>query len=184
MLVLAADHGFERGARAVRALASTGVTPWRSVISGLQVALGRKSKLSSFDSISRLVTEITSSTDPRAVIVQRMRVGDSIPGFETTIYHPKGDPRAQALLGFCIETFPTDTTFRRLSAALETVKEISGQEPNFALACIFVAMKLGFGQRESLFHLGRTAGWVAHAIEQYQHGEMQREKGLYKGPLP
>jgi citrate synthase len=111
-------------------------------------------------------------------------VGDSIPGFETTIYHPKGDPRARALLSFCNETFSTDTTFRRLSEALETVKEINRQEPSFALACIFVGMKLRFGPRESLFHLGRAAGWVAHAIEQYQHGEMQRQKGLYKGPLP
>jgi citrate synthase len=45
-LVLAADHGFQPGAVAVRALASTGVTPWRPVIAGLSVTLGCRKRLS------------------------------------------------------------------------------------------------------------------------------------------
>jgi citrate synthase len=184
MLVLSADHGFERGANAVRALASTGVTPWRSVISGLSVILGRESKLVSFDSISRLVTEITTSPDARSALVHRMRLSDTLPGFGSDVY-PNGDPRARALLGFCKEMMPGDIAFRRLWDALQTVKEIRGLEPNFALACIFVDTRIGFiGPRESLFPMGRAAGWIAHAIEQHQHGEMKRQRGLYKGPLP
>jgi citrate synthase len=184
MLVLSADHGFEPGALAVRAVASTGVTPWRSVITGLSAALGRKSKLANFDSISRFVGEITASSDPRAVVIRRMRESDSLPGFDSSAY-PSGDPRARTLLSYCEDVFgSSDTAFRRLKEALHTVKETNHLEPNFPLACIFAATKLGLGPGHSLFHVGRAAGWIAHAIEQYQIGESRRERGLYKGPLP
>jgi citrate synthase len=149
----------------------------------MSVILGRQSKLSSFDSTSRMVSEIISSPDPRAVIVQRIRVGDSLPGFGSSLY-PRGDPRARALLGFCNEVLASDRSFQRLSVALATVREINGQEPEFSLACIFVGTTMGLGRRESLFHVGRAAGWIAHAIEQYQYGEVKRQRGLYKGPLP
>ena len=183
MLVLSADHGFERGTHAVRALAGTGITPWRTVIGGLSVTLGRESKIGGFDSINRLVSEIAASSDPRGVIIQRIRASDSLPGFGSSVY-PHGDPRARALFGFCSEVYVNDTAFRRLSEAIQAVKEIRALEPNFAFACIFVGLKLGFGPHESLFHVGRAAGWIAHTIEQYQYGEMNRQKGIYRGPLP
>jgi citrate synthase len=183
MLVLSADHGFDPTAVAVRALASTGVTPWRSLVSGLSAAFGRKSKLADFDSISRLVAELIASADPRSVIVRRMRESDRLPGFGSDAY-VSGDPRARTMLGFCEEVFDGDVAFRRLQEALHTVRETNHLEPNFALACIFVAAKLKLGQGHSLFHVGRAAGWIAHAIEQYQIGELKRQKGIYVGPLP
>jgi citrate synthase len=183
LLVLSADHGFERGVHAVRALASTGVTPWRAVIGGISVILGRRGKLADFDSTSRLVREIIASPEPRSVIVQRMRVSDSLPGFGSPVY-PRGDPRARALLNYCRELFPKDEALLRLSQAVQTAKDINGAEPGLALASIVIGIKLGFGPDFSLFHVGRAAGWIAHAIEQYQFGEVKREKGLYRGPLP
>jgi citrate synthase len=35
-----------------------------------------------------------------------------------------------------------------------------------------------------LFQLSRAAGWIGHAIEQHQAGEIQHRRGLYSGPLP
>jgi citrate synthase len=35
-----------------------------------------------------------------------------------------------------------------------------------------------------LFHLGRAAGWIAHAIEQHQAGETEHLRSVYTGPLP
>lgn len=35
-----------------------------------------------------------------------------------------------------------------------------------------------------LFALGRTIGWIAHAIEQYATGELIRPPARYTGPAP
>ncbi|MBZ5620638.1 MAG: hypothetical protein LAQ69_18225 [Acidobacteriia bacterium] len=35
-----------------------------------------------------------------------------------------------------------------------------------------------------LFALGRTVGWIAHAIEQYATGESIRPRARYTGPAP
>jgi len=35
-----------------------------------------------------------------------------------------------------------------------------------------------------LFALGRTIGWIAHAIEEYASGELIRPRARYTGPAP
>lgn len=170
ILILSADHGHEPSALAVRALASTGVTPWRAVIGGLSVTIGRNSKTNEFEAIHRLLTDIVASPDPARVIVQRIRIGDALPGFDAGVF-PQGDPRANALLKYCGETYAGEQPWQRLKAALQAVAEIREQQPTYALACMFAAMRAGLGARTAFFHLGRTAGWVAHAIEQYHAGD-------------
>ncbi|WP_350341687.1 citrate/2-methylcitrate synthase [Candidatus Flexifilum breve] len=36
----------------------------------------------------------------------------------------------------------------------------------------------------TLFALGRTAGWIAHAVEQYATGELIRPRAVYTGSKP
>jgi citrate synthase len=182
-LVLAADHGFQPGAIAVRALASTGVTPWRSVIAGLSATLGCRTRLSRWGRVSRLLAEIDASKNPTQPIVDRIRAGEAVPGFDAPLY-PGGDPRARSLLGFCATAFARDPSYQRLTQALAAAQSIQGLEPNFALACLFVDGKTGLPAGRSLFHVGRCAGYVAHAIEQFQWGEPERVLGEYKGELP
>lgn len=170
ILVLSADHGHEPSAQAVRALAATGVTPWRALIGGLSVTIGRNSKSNEFDAIYRFVTEITGNPDPRSVIVQRIRIGDPLPGFDAGTF-PAGDPRAVALLRHCAKVFARERSWLRLQTALQAVAEIRDQQPTFALACIYAGVQVGLGPQASLFHLGRAAGWIAHAIEQYHAGD-------------
>ena len=183
MLILSADHGFDPCTLVVREIASMGVTPWRSVICGLSAALGRQSKLADYNAVSHLVSEIISSADPLTVVVRRLRNNEQLPGFDSAVY-PSGDPRGHMLLEYCKEAFFDDPAFRRVQAALQMIRETKHCEPNFAFAYLFVTERLKFGREHSLFHVGRAAGWIAHAIEQYQIGEAKRRKGLYRGPLP
>jgi citrate synthase len=182
-LILAADHGFEPGSVAVRVIASTGVTPWRFVIAGLSVILGCRTNLSRWGAVARLLTEINAGANPTQPIVDRVRAGESVPGFQAPM-HARGDPRARALLEFCASAFARDPAYQRLAEALSAARSMQGLEPNFALAFLFVDSKTGIGAQRSLFHVGRCAGWIAHAIEQFQSGEPERIHGVYKGALP
>lgn len=182
-LVLAADHGFESGAVAVRALASTGVTPWRAVIAGLSVTLGCRTRLSRWGAVNRLLTEIVAGQSPTQPILDRLRAGESVPGFDTPL-HPHGDPRAHSLLAACADIFPRDPAYQRLAEAISVAKSVQDLEPSFALACLFVDSKTGLRPGRSLFHVGRCAGWIAHAIEQFNAGDPPRTVGVYKGALP
>lgn len=186
MLILSADHAFEPGTVAVRTVASTGVTPWRSLIAGFAVTLGRPARLGSYEAIFRLIGELVDAKDPRTLIVSRLRDGELIPGFDTssTPVHPGGDPRARAAFDSCRTALARDPAFERLAQAAAIVKEAKGLQPSFALMCMFVGWKIGLHSHDSIFHLGRAAGWIAHAMEQYQSGEAARQPELYQGPLP
>lgn len=190
MLVLSADHGFEPGTFAVRAVASTGVTPWRAVITGLSVSIGRQSRLGGVDAIHRFLREVTESDNPERPVVQRLRDGEPLPGFDQPSYregepiYRNSDPRAHALLKYCEEIYSKQEAFKRLKRAIMMVREVKKLEPSNALVCQFIFQEVGLNPRSTLFHLGRAAGWIAHAIEQHQAGETGHRRGLYTGPLP
>jgi citrate synthase len=187
LLILSADHAFEPGTVAVRTVASMGVTPWRSLISGFAVTLARRGRMGSFEAIYRFVVELVACSDPYAMVVGRIRDGEHLPGFDTfavAAVHPTGDPRARSLFKSCGVILARDPAFVRLKEAVAAIKEIKNVEPSFAFMCVFIGWKIGLHRQDSLFHLGRAAGWVAHAIEQFQAGETYRQPDTYQGALP
>jgi citrate synthase len=183
VMVLSADHGFEPGTYAVRAVASTGVTPYRSVLTGLSVSMGRRTKIGRHEGLARLLNEIADSREPQDPVVRRMREGEEILGFGSTLYK-NGDPRARAVLQRLGEILADDADFRKLQRAIALVRDAKGLEPDFALTNVYLARRLGMDSKDSLFILGRAVGWIAHSIEQYEVGGVIREPALYTGPLP
>jgi citrate synthase len=183
VMVLSADHGFEPGTYAVRAVASTGVTPYRSVLTGLSVSMGRRTKIGRHEGLARLLNEIADSREPQDPVVRRMREGEEILGFGSTLYK-NGDPRARAVLQRLGEILAGDADFRKLQRAIALVRDAKGLEPDFALTNVYLARRLGMESKDSLFILGRAVGWIAHSIEQYEVGGVIREPALYTGPLP
>jgi citrate synthase len=183
VMVLSADHGFEPGTYAVRAVASTGVTPYRSVLTGLSVSMGRRTKIGRHEGLARLLNEVANSREPQDPVVRRMREGEEILGFGSDLYK-NGDPRARAVLQRLTEIFAGDTDFRKLQRAIAVVRDSKGLEPDFALTNVYLARRLGMDSKDSLFILGRAVGWIAHSIEQYEVGGTIREPAMYTGPLP
>jgi citrate synthase len=63
------------------------------------------------------------------------------------------------------------------------VYEALGQQPTLDLALAALAAALGAPLHAplSLFALGRTAGWIAHAGEQYASGQLIRPRARYVG---
>ncbi len=183
VMVLSADHGFEPGTYAVRAVASTGVTPYRSVLTGLSVSMGRRTKIGRHEGLARLLNEVANSREPQDPVIRRMREGEEILGFGSDLYK-NGDPRARAVLKRMSEILADDADFGKLQRAIAVVRDAKGLEPDFALTNVYLARRLGMDGKDSLFILGRAVGWIAHSIEQYEVGGVIREPAMYTGPLP
>ena len=116
--------------------------------------------------------------DAEAVVESRLRRGERIPGFGHPLY-PKGDPRAAALLPLLPENADQ-------AALIDVMAEATGKPPNvdFALASICRAFDLPPESGHVLFAVGRTVGWIAHALEQYGEGRLIRPRARYSGPPP
>jgi citrate synthase len=59
------------------------------------------------------------------------------------------------------------------------------EEPNLdvGLAAISYALALPAGSGSSIFAISRTAGWIAHAIEQRTYGAIIRPRAKYIGKV-
>lgn len=183
LLILSADHGLESATFAVRAVASTGVTPWRSVLAGLSVINGRGSRISHFGSLGQLVSEIMTSKSPSEPVTRRAQEEAPIPGFQSPDAN-RADARVRILSERLQKTLASNREFQRLQTAASAVRDIYGLEPSFAYLSTFAWWKIGLQSRLGPFLLGRSSGWIAHAIEQYQGGERERAELHYRAPLP
>jgi citrate synthase len=63
-------------------------------------------------------------------------------------------------------------------------KATRGRETLLDLTPHCRAMELPAGTPLALFALGRTVGWIGHAIEQYEIDELIRPRARYVGRLP
>jgi citrate synthase len=119
--------------------------------------------------------------DLRDAFAERLRRGDAIAGFGHPLY-AGGDPRATALL----ELLPKTKAAARGREIAARAESVLGEAPtiDFALVALTRALGLPSGTALTLFALGRTLGWIAHAIEQYQHEAVIRPRARYVGPTP
>jgi len=78
---------------------------------------------------------------------------------------------------------------RELAFVLEVADAaaaLTGERPNldFALAAVSRVLALPAGSPLTLFAIGRTIGWIGHAIEQYATGQLIRPRAKYVGLAP
>jgi citrate synthase len=183
LLILSADNGLDSATFAVRAVASTGVSPWRSISTGLSVKSGQRSKLNQYGGLRQLVAEIMAAKVASEPVMRRVQEGEAIPGFQAA-EASRADARVRILSDRLRATLSKDKEFQQLEAAAGAVHDIQGLEPTFSYLSTFAWWKIGLRSNIAPFLLGRSAGWVAHAIEQYQGGERERAELHYRGPLP
>jgi citrate synthase len=184
LLIVCADHEFDPTTYAVRATANAGVTPYYAVVTGIIASRGQRLQSGRIEAAARLLEEILNMSDPRDSIVARFRNGEQLVGFGSPV-HDRMDPRAAIIMEALKKQFGDDIELRRLQRAADTAAEISGALMEFILPAIFVGRKLGLkGQELAVGSLGRTAGWIAHAMEQYHGHPLVRPRARYTGPLP
>lgn len=179
-LILWADHELNVSSFAARVAASAQADVYACVSAGLAALSGPRHG-THCERVGALVAEIGRPERAEAVVHARIRRGEALPGFGHPLY-PAGDPRAVALLGVA----RTLGTPPRVEAALALI-EVAAREleaaPNIDLGLIALTEALGLPPREApgLIAVGRTAGWVAHALEQYAAGALIRPRARFVG---
>jgi citrate synthase len=182
-LVLSADHELNISAFAARCAASAGASPYDVVSAALATLKGYKHGGASERTLS-LVREAGSAHAARSAIVERLRQGERVAGFGHPLY-PNGDPRA-ALLVKLAQASGNDAGWRPFRHLSRAGRELLDDAPNldFGLAAITRAYRLPDEAPFLLFALGRTIGWIAHAMEEYASGHLIRPRARYTGPMP
>jgi citrate synthase len=178
-LVLLADHDLAASTLAARVAASTRAHPYAAVSAGLAALDGPLHGAASGLAYA-LLADAVRSGDPIGAVSERLRVGGPIPGFGHPLY-PDGDPRAAELLAL-LAGVPGEPEAREV---IDAVARTALQKPNvdFAIAALALLTGMAADAGEAIFATARTAGWIAHALEEYGDRPSRfRPSGRYAGP--
>jgi citrate synthase len=170
-LVLIADHELNTSTLTARCVASTGAS-LAAVVSAALGALSGPRHGGAASRVEAMFHAEGEGGDPVMAMAARLARGEQLPGIGQPLY-PHGDPRAVAIL-------------YALSLTVPHARRLVVHRPNvdFALAAVTTALGLPVGAALGLFVVGRTVGWIAHAIEQYDSDVLIRPRARYTGPRP
>ncbi|MEV5356138.1 citrate synthase [Streptomyces sp. NPDC052693] len=184
-LALLVDHDLAASTLAVRVAASARAHAYAAVTAGLGVIEGPLHGAAS-GLAHRMLQDVLDQGDAGPVIADELRAGRRIPGLGHRLY-PGEDPRARALFAL-LEGMPRAEP--ALLAARDVVNTAARYAPlhanvDLALAVLTASCGMPPTAGETIFAVARTAGWIAHALEEYGERPLRmRPSGLYTGPRP
>lgn len=179
-LVLCADHELNVSAFTARCVASADTRLEHVLLAALCAFQGRRHG-GMGTRVESMFADAARDGTERALERALAEQGD-VPGFGHPLY-AEGDPRATELL----RRVPARSARLDLVATLRrTCEDRLGLHPNldFGLAAIARRLALPPGAGALLFALGRSVGWIAHAFEAWDDGELIRPRARYTGPAP
>jgi citrate synthase len=183
-LILCADHELNVSSFTARCAASAGATPYQAVMAGLAALQGVKHGRNT-ERVEAFLQEARTSGGVRQVVAGRLKRGELVPGFGHPLY-PAGDPRGQALLELTTAAYPESPVVALVYEVTQEVEKLIEERPNLDFGLVVLAWTLNLppGGPMALFALGRTVGWIGHAIEQYQLDRIIRPRARYVGAPP
>jgi citrate synthase len=181
-LVLLADHELAASTLAARVAASVRADPYAVVATGLGAVGGALHGGASLGAETMLAAAQDAAGVPR-VVGDLLRRGERVPGFGHFVYRG-GDPRAGLLLAMVRSAVPASPRLAVVDSVLAEMHRRALPEPNidFALAVLASCAGMIRGAGEVVFAVARTAGWLAHALEEYTARTPLRPRAVYTGP--
>ncbi|HTO54472.1 MAG TPA: citrate/2-methylcitrate synthase [Myxococcota bacterium] len=178
-LVLCADHELNASTFAARVAASTGADLYACLTAGLAAFSGPRHGGAS-EQVEVLAREAGDPARAAATVRDRMRRGELLPGFGHPLY-AQGDPRHPPLYEAALALAPRAPRVRTIAALVATMQEAGRAKPNVdtALAAACAALDLPIGMGAALFAIGRSAGWVAHVLEQSETPHVLRPRARF-----
>ncbi|GAB3613000.1 citrate/2-methylcitrate synthase [Humibacter ginsengisoli] len=183
-LVLLVDHDLAVSTLAARAAASARATPYAVVSSGLG-ALDSALHGNASGAACELIRLVLAGTDARTALAQTVaRTARPAPGFGHSLY-PGIDARAGILLQLVAELPEGAVVVDAVDRLAAEVLSRTGRHPNvdLALAALTIAARMPSDAGAAIFAIGRMAGWIAHALDEYGQRPLRlRPRGRYVGP--
>lgn len=183
-LILMADHGMATSTLAARVAASSRANPYAVVAVGLSAFDGPLHGAAATHAY-QIVKETIKSGDPTAAYAERLRTGGAVAGFfpHGHKHYPNGDIRARKLLSL-VDELPVPPKMKKAIDGLIDVAARGRAAPSIelALAALVHACQMRPDAGEAIFAIARTAGWIAHALEEYEEPGLRfRIEGTYVG---
>ncbi|MFD1658644.1 citrate synthase [Streptomyces caeni] len=184
-LGLLVDHDLAASTLAVRVAASARAHAYAAVSAGLGVLEGPLHGAAS-GLAHRMLLDVLDRGTAAPVVADELRAGRRVPGLGHRLY-PGEDPRARALFAL-LEDVPAAAP--PLAAARDIVATTARHAPlhanvDLALAVLTVASGMAATAGEAVFAVARTAGWIAHSLEEYEERPLRmRPSGHYVGARP
>lgn len=186
--VLLADHGMNASTFAVRIVISTQSDLFSAATAGL-AALKGPAHGGAPSKVSEMLDAVGRADRARAWIVERLERRERLYGFGHRAYKTE-DPRAVLL--HTVARTVADPDRLRLAEEVEAValEELRRRRPGQRLytnveyysAVVLEAVGLSPALFTPTFAVARTAGWVAHALEQAADNRLIRPDVRYTGP--
>ena len=183
-LVLLADHELAASTLAARIAASTWADPYLVVQAGMS-ACGGPLHGGASAAVRALFEEVRTGAATETAVAERLRHTNLVPGFGHAVYEG-ADPRCALLLAAVERVHPPKDVTATTAALLELMERRGGPAPNidFALGAFTEAAAMVPDAGEAIFLVARCVGWIAHALEEYEHALRYRPRAVYTGPRP
>lgn len=182
-LGLLVDHGMASSTFAARIAASVRADPYSVVSAGLGV-LGGTLHGAASAAVHEMLTETERTDDAAQAAGEARRRLGGFPGFGHAVYETQ-DPRYGALIARIVEAWADDPRLVNVYRVRDVIGERAELMPNvdLALGALTYLAHMPTDAGEVIFATARTAGWLAHAMEEYRETPLRfRPRARYVGP--
>ena len=192
-LVVLADHELNASSFTARIAASTDADPYACVAAALATLSGPKHGAAP-ELVAKFADQVGGPEHARNAVRTLRKTGDELPGFGHTLY-PAGDPRATPLLAIARDLVasvksPFTRRAKTVLAIVDAASELARRdrlkapaEPtaDVGIAAMMAALGAQPAAGSGLYAVARSAGWLAHALEQRAAGFLLRPRARYTG---
>ncbi|WP_425541076.1 citrate/2-methylcitrate synthase [Streptomyces rimosus] len=184
-LTLLIDHDLAASTLAARVAASARAHPYAVVSAGFGALDGPLHGAAS-GLAHRMLLEVLERGSAAAVVADHLRAGRRVPGLGHRVYQGE-DPRARTLFRLLQDVPQAGPALAAAREVAATTARHTALHANVDLALAALTVSAGMTPEagETVFAVARTAGWIAHALEEYAERPLRiRPSGHYQGPRP